>query len=192
MKINTNIDELNSELRAGSEYAFKTLFGLTYPRLICYANMFMQDKELSKDIVQDTFVKFWEKRKNLKDYPPAERLLFVMLKNNCLRYLRDNKFFRTQVSIDQHEIDAFEEVQSLFEFDFLDVESGIEDYFWITLLNQLNNLPKKRREVFIQCKINGYTQQEVAKELGISVKAVEKHLFLAKKQLQVLLSEVPI
>lgn len=125
MKINTNIDELNSELRAGSEYAFKTLFGLTYPRLICYANMFMQDKELSKDIVQDTFVKFWEKRKNLKDYPPAERLLFVMLKNNCLRYLRDNKFFRTQVSIDQHEIDAFEEVQSLFEFDFLDVESGI-------------------------------------------------------------------
>lgn len=186
-----NIELLNQELRSSNEMAFKKLFSITYPRLIGYANLFMHDNELARDIVQDTFILFWEKRKNLKDYPPAERLLFIMLKNNCLRYIRDNKFFQSTVSIDQNNIDSIEGLQLLFEFDFLDQEGGIEDYFWVSLLKQLNNLPEKRKEVFIQCKINGHTQQDVALELGISVKAVEKHLSLAKKQLQVLLSEIP-
>jgi RNA polymerase sigma-70 factor (ECF subfamily) len=48
----------------------------------------------------------------------------------------------------------------------------------------VDQLPEKRKIVFIRAKVEGKKNREVADELGISVKAVEKHLHLAKEQIR--------
>jgi len=44
----------------------------------------------------------------------------------------------------------------------------------------VNDLPSKMKTVFIKCKLKGEKQKEVAKELGITQKMVEKHISQAK------------
>jgi len=185
-----SLDNFNLKLKAGNEEAYKSLFTLFYPRMVSYANIFVKDNELARDIAQDTFVCFWEKRKNLQEYPPAEKLLFTILRNNCLKFIRDDKFFQSTVSVDNNH---WEEIQHFFRIDFFDPEEEIlEDVFLSFLETYINELPAKRKEIFVKCKLHGQSQKQIACELGISLKTVEKHLACAKKQLQELFPDIPI
>lgn len=52
-----------------------------------------------------------------------------------------------------------------------------------TVMAALDELSPKCREVFTQCRVNGLTHREVSEKLGISAKAVEKHMTTALKHL---------
>ena len=47
------------------------------------------------------------------------------------------------------------------------------------VLAALNELPKRTRQVFVLCRVEGIRQKTVAKRLGVSVSAVEKHMIRA-------------
>jgi len=176
--------DFNLRLRAGDEKTFQHLFLLLFTRLVNYCALFIKDKDLANDLVQDCFVKLWEKRKDIKENTSIEAFLFVMLKNHCFKYLRDNKLSH-MISLDGENA---EELQQLYQLDFMDEEDELlEIQLAKSIKKGLDELPERRKEVFIKCKIQGKKQCIVAEELGISVKTVEKHLKLAKEQLRVIL-----
>ena len=49
-------------LKNGDESAFEQLFKRFYPRLRSYAIRFTKDDDLTRDLIQDCFVRLWEKR----------------------------------------------------------------------------------------------------------------------------------
>ena len=173
--------DLIMKLRAGDESAYAELFKVTYPRLISYCKLFVSDENISDDLVQDCFLKLWSQRRELKPDKSVESLLFVMLRNRCLNYLRDQKMVHQAKLFDD---ENWNDIQHLFQIDFLGKEEeALESLLIEALKKAIDELPHKRREVFVRCKVYGEKQKEVAKELGLSIKTVEKHIRLAKDEL---------
>ncbi|WP_159520679.1 RNA polymerase sigma-70 factor [Sunxiuqinia indica] len=174
--------DINSRLKVGDADAFEDIFKLTHPRLLSYCRLFVPDLSLSDDLVQECFMSLWEKRKTIKPNQSVESLLFVMLRHRCLNYLRDNKFLYSETEIQNvKEVD----LQHLFELDFTGIErKSIEEELIDAITVEIEKLPEKRKEVFVKSKIEGLKNKEVAEQLGISIKTVEKHLKQAKEQIR--------
>ena len=83
----SNDIELLKEIRLGNEMAFSYLFRYYYPRLRGYASRFIDDEETVRDIIQECFLKLWEKREILSAISVTS-LLFAMVRNGCINYLK--------------------------------------------------------------------------------------------------------
>lgn len=174
--------QLNIRLKEGNPSAFEELFKQTFPRMLSYCNLFIHDQAQANDLVQECFVKLWEKRTTIKATQSIESLLFVMLRNKCLNYLRDQKLRDFEKKI---ELLKENELQHLYQLDFIGKEEKtLEESLIEAILESVEKLPEKRKLVFIKTKIEGKKNKDVADELDISLKAVEKHLHQAKEQIR--------
>jgi RNA polymerase sigma-70 factor (family 1) len=174
--------QLNIKLKEGNSAAYEELFKQTFPRMIGYCRLFIHEQDQANDLVQECFIKLWEKRSSIKTAQSVESLLFVMLRNRCLNYLRDQKLHKPETEIDSV---GENELQHLFQLDFIGKEeTSLEEQLIVAIRESVDKLPKKRKLVFIKAKLEGKKNKEVADELGISVKAVEKHLHQAKEQIR--------
>lgn len=172
----------NSRLKEGDPSAYEELFKQTFPRMLGYCRLFIPDKSEANDLVQDCFIKLWEKRATINSSQSVESLLFVMLRNRCLNFLRDQKMRQGEKDIN---LIAENELQHLYQLDFTGrEEKTLEEKLIEGIQLSVESLPEKRKLVFIKTKIEGKKNKEVADELGISVKAVEKHLHQAKEQIR--------
>lgn len=172
----------NIRLKEGAPSAYEELFKQTYPRLQGYCSLFIHDQAQANDLVQECFVRLWEKRQTISPAQSVESLLFVMLRNRCLNFLRDRKHDLTEKNISTIEES---ELQHLYQIDFTGrEEKTLEEKLVEAIRDSVEKLPEKRKLVFVKAKIEGKKNKEVAEELGISVKAVEKHLHQAKEQIR--------
>lgn len=183
--------QLNIRLKEGNPSAFEELFKQTFPRMLGYCRLFIHDQAQANDLVQECFVKLWEKRGTIKSTQSIESLLFVMLRNKCLNYLRDQKLHNFEKNIESIKEN---ELQHLYQLDFTGrEEKTMEENLIEAIRASVDNLPEKRKLVFTKAKIEGKKNKDVAEELGISVKAVEKHLHQAKEQIRnEMLKEFPL
>ncbi|WP_163325814.1 RNA polymerase sigma factor [Draconibacterium mangrovi] len=174
--------QTNNSLKKGDPSAFKDVFRLLYPRLKGYCKLFVPDDNKVEDLIQETFITLWEKRDSIKNDRSIESYLFVILRNNCLNFLRDEKLEQTISSVNVEEVS---ELQYLYQIDFLGKEEkSLEEQLVESLQVAVDELPDKMRQVFTLCKIEGRKQKEVAEEMGISLKMVEKHIAKAKEQIR--------
>ena len=173
--------EIKRELKKGNPEAYKQLFRLLYPRLKGYCMLFVSDENEAEDIIQDSFISFWEKRNSINIKQPIESYLFVIVKNKCLNYLKNLRLESRNIPYEQLHAT---ELQHLYQLDLLEKEEqSLEDILIHCFHESVNELPPKMRDVFIKCKLEGRKQKDVAEELGISLKMVEKHIAGAKKQI---------
>ena len=182
---------LNIRLKEGNSAAYEELFKQTFPRLLGYCRLFINDQAQANDLVQECFVRLWEKRQTIDPRQSVESLLFVMLRNRCLNHLRDQKNDLIEKKLNNINEN---ELQHLYQLDFAGrEEKTLEEQLIEAIRESVEELPEKRRLVFIKAKIEGKKNKEVAEELGISVKAVEKHLHQAKEQIRTqMLKEFPL
>ncbi|GAF05017.1 RNA polymerase sigma-70 factor [Saccharicrinis fermentans] len=174
--------QFRNKLKNGDSKTFASFYIKTYPRLIGYCSLFIKNSKQVEDIVQDCYEDIWRQRKKIDTSKSVESLLFVMLRNKCLNFIKSEKTHHDIYLSDEFTI---HELQYLYQLDFTTNEgSSIEEELVESLQEAISILPEKRKNIFIQCKINGRKQKDVAEELGITVKAVEKHIRQAKLQLQ--------
>lgn len=174
--------QTNINLKKGNPSAFKDVFRLLYPRLKGYCKLFISDDNKVEDLIQETFIALWERRDSIKTDQSVESYLFVILRNNCLNFLRKEKLENTTFSIDMEEVS---ELQYLYQIDFLGKEEkSLEEQLVESFQKAVEELPDKMKQVFKLCKIDGRKQKEVADEIGISLKMVEKHIAKAKEQIR--------
>ena len=180
-QINENImteytDEkvLLSEIKQDNKDAFEFLFKGYYPRLQGYAVRFVGNEEVARDIIQECFLKFWEKRELLSSVSVTS-LLFAMVRNSCLNYLKHLSI------IEKHQIEYLanqEGEERLYYADFaLDAEYKLlYDELQEQINIVINNLPERCREVFIMSRFKDLKNREIAERLRISTTAVEKQI----------------
>lgn len=173
---------INIRLKEGNPAAYEELFKQTFPRMLGYCQLFIHDPSQANDLVQECFIKLWEKHASINLTQSVEGLLFVMLRNRCLNYLRDQKIHSSDKKLYTMEEN---ELQHLFQLDLNgQEESSLEEQLVKAIQESVDRLPEKRKIVFVKAKIEGKKNKEVAEELAISVKAVEKHLHQAKEQIK--------
>lgn len=166
-------------IKQGNETAFEYLFKSYYPRLRGYALRFVEDEETVRDILQESFMHFWERRQQIEPVSVTS-LLFVIVRNACLNYLKHKQLVE-QLSLK----DAIQTMgkEELYCWDFgVNPEQKLLYEELQTQIHQvLQRLPKRCREVFTMSRFQHLKNREIADELQISTTAVEKHISRALK-----------
>jgi RNA polymerase sigma-70 factor (ECF subfamily) len=166
--------KLFERIKNGDEKAFETLFHKYYSYLCLYATKIISDDSAAEEIVQDFFVKIWEKREQLKIETSFNNYLFRSVKNLCINYIQHNKI---KLRHAQNVISKMENIYSDdYSFPEIELAQIIEE--------SINSLPEKRREIFRLSRQDGLKYQEIADKLNISIKTVETQITLALKTLR--------
>ncbi|MDP4208470.1 MAG: RNA polymerase sigma-70 factor [Bacteroidota bacterium] len=157
-------NELFQKIISGDEKAFEIVF-LKYFKSMCFnARLFGLSHDESKEVVQHTFLKFWEIKSRLQAQGPVENYLYKSLRNNCIDFARSQK--KLQDKIDASLI--ANELPTSNDGDWV-VYEELENKFRRTL----ENLPPQMKEIFVLSRIEGLKYKEIAERLGLSVKTVE-------------------
>jgi len=155
--------------------SFQQAFRQHYAPLCQYAFTLVREEEACEDIVQEIFLRVWEKKQDLIGTEALRYYLYTATRNNCLTYLeKSRKSVVTRLSGQE----VAEEPASLRE-----KEKPAPDFD--TLLNEaLELLPPKCREVFVLSRVSKLTYQQIAETLDISIKTVENQMGKALKILR--------
>jgi len=156
---------------------FEELFKTHFKPLCGFANKYLQDIDLAKEIVHDVFVKLWEKREQIDMNKAVKSYLYTAVNNKSLNHIRDNKKF----------VDSEQIIENETDWNYSDnlVELEIQEKITATL----DSLPPKCREVFKLSRYENLKYKEIAEKLDISQKTVETHMSKALKALRKNLSE---
>jgi RNA polymerase sigma-70 factor (ECF subfamily) len=166
--------ELFERIKQSDENAFETLFHKYYRYLCSYASKIIQDDDSAEEIVQDFFVKIWEKRGQLTIETSIKNYLFRSVKNLCINYIQHNK---TKIRYAQ-------KVISELENNYSDDDSFPEIELAQKIKESIDSLPEKRKEIFKLSRQDGLKYHEIATTLNISIKTVETQMSLAIKTLR--------
>jgi len=182
MKIIQGIYEkdLIVRLKAGDQTAFELLFHFYYPGLVMYSTQFTTDKMEAEEIVQDFFVRFWQKHQQIVPSDSIKSYLFLCVKNGSLNFLKhkkvEDKYIRKMAELSN---------QYLAYDPDLYLASELQE----KVKNAIDLLPEKCREVFIMSRMQGLKNEEIATNLNISRRTVETQISKALKVLRIELKE---
>lgn len=128
--------------------------------------------QMAEDLTQDAFAKLWERCASVVSMR-AKSFLFTIANNLFLNQVKHKKVV-LKFQQHRHKEKDYQDPQFLME----------EDEFKSKLEKAISNLPESQREVFLMNRIDGLKYREIAESLGISVKAVEKRMHKALKELK--------
>lgn len=168
-----HIDELFELIKLGDQKALELLFAIYFPRLNDFACKVVRDDVISQDIVQEVFVKIWEKRAEIEPIN-LEAFLFRLVRNRCIDYIKHLKVINNRMQ----EIQISSKYEELYRIDFVGDEPYvlIEQELKQKIEKTIDSLPERCREVFILSRMNGLKNKEIAEKLDINIKNVERHL----------------
>ncbi|MBN1766914.1 MAG: sigma-70 family RNA polymerase sigma factor [Prolixibacteraceae bacterium] len=151
---------------------FKSLFDNYFDDVRRYILYRSGNEELATDIAQDTFLRVWEKQLNI-DTRTAKGLLYKIANDFFISDYRHKKvefaFFNTfEPRPENHTPED--------EYNFKELKIAYEA--------ALKSMPEKQRTVFLMNRIDELKYREIATQLGLSVKAIEKRMSLALEHLK--------
>ncbi|MBI9068740.1 MAG: RNA polymerase sigma-70 factor [Salinivirgaceae bacterium] len=158
-----------------TEAQFELLFRKYFTVLSNVAYSVVKDRDEARDITQQVFIKFWDKRDDVNIQDNIKSYLHRAVINTSLNFIEKNK-----------KIQLEEDIQTVFkeelytsnkpEFEEGEVQNAIE--------KAIKNLPEKCQLVFSLSRYEGMTNKEIAEYLEVSLKAVEKHISRALRELR--------
>ena len=169
----TDDNVLIKAMADGDMGAFAEIYKRYAPGLRRFVSGLIKDKAKAEDIVQNIFMRLMSSNPSFENVTAFKNWLFVCAHNEVVSTLRSK--WESQV----------DRVPVLPER----VSDGIHPEAMMPVLNSvLAKMPKKRSEVFRMSKLNGLSDEEIAARMGISVRTVQKHLEIAKKEVSIYLN----
>ena len=162
-----------SSVRKGDEESFRILFDRYYAFLCILSNRYTHNMSLARDIVQDLFVRLWEKREETDIRTSLKAYLTQAVRFNSIRRLKDNhEIYLENVLVNESPGD------SVFHdhLEYAEIQSAI--------LEAIESMPVQCRKVFEKSRFECLTYKEISKEMEISVKTVEAHISKALRIIQ--------
>ena len=146
------------------------------------ANSYVHDDSAAEDIVNECFIRMWEKRDELKT-ENYESYAFKSIVNRCLDHLKvENNRTRIQKNIyeDSNRMQTYE-INSL---EGLNPERLFADEINTLVEHCLKRMPEVTRKVFLASRIDEKTYGEISEIYGIPVRQVTSHIQFALKALR--------
>lgn len=155
--------------RQTKERAFKQLYEDYYAPFCLYAKRFVDDKEVREDIVSDVFTSLWDKLDTDSfDLQSETALGYIKMcvKNSCLNFLKHQEYEWSYAENIQKKAPLYEtETDSVYTLDEL----------YRMLYETLNKLPENYRTVFMKSFFESKTHAEIAEEMNLSVKSINRY-----------------
>ncbi|WP_294183684.1 RNA polymerase sigma factor [Sphingobacterium sp.] len=168
-------NKLLISLSHGDEQAFFALYDQYSHALFSTIFRMVKDRQVSEEIVQDVFLKVWQKRSTIDPTRSFKSWIFTIAKNDVISWYRKlAKEAAMQENLYQH----FEQLY------LMEKEVDIEEKQSALLEKALNTLSERRREIFVLCKIEQKSYEEVAKQLHISVSTVSNAMVKSNQHIR--------
>ena len=156
-----------SALRLGDEAAFAYLYKKYEAKLYAFTYKLTQDRDETEEVVQEVFLKVWEKRESLDPTLNFDGFLFTVAKNLVYNKAKQRAYhFAFQEYVTAYESNLSHNTEHKLDYDEL---RGLLEQIY-------NSLPPVRRKVFMMSRLQGLTNREIATELNTSTSNIENHL----------------
>ena len=159
--------DLIVRLKRGDERIFELVFEHYKNYLFLFIRKALPLEEDAEGIVQDVFINLWLNRNNLDEYKPLKPYLFTIAKNLIYDHLR--KIYSKRKYLDILFLNYSAKSGS--------TENEVEYWdFERFLMEKINQLPEKRRKIYVLSKLEGKSYREIAELLGISENTVDMQM----------------
>lgn len=169
------LQRLLLQLKQGYEPAFNSLY-LSYSKALYQKiNRIVKDESVADELLQDLFLKIWEKRATINVNQSFTAFIYTVANNLVYDYLRKvSKDKRLHSRLLINAVDYYLHTEELF----------IEKETAKIIQDAIDQLSESRRKVFTLCKIEGKTYSEAAAILGIKVATVNSHMVNSIKSIK--------
>ncbi|MCX2481399.1 sigma-70 family RNA polymerase sigma factor [Pedobacter sp. MC2016-15] len=177
MKEERSDRELAKEIRSGSENAFETVFSRYWKPLYAFVFRLINDEDLTKDILQNTFLEIWKRKESLFATDSLMPLLVKIAKNEVITLFRRDK---VRLAGDEILIRNLQQIASAEEHLIATELQGEID-------RELTKMPLNMRQCFHLSKYENRSVKEIAAELMLSEQTVKNNISEALKRLKLAL-----
>jgi RNA polymerase sigma-70 factor (ECF subfamily) len=161
--LDLNDEQLIPLLLSGDETTFESVYRHFLKPLHIYAISILKDEDVAKGMVQNVFLKLWERRERLNLRGSIQAYLYGAVYHECLNNLRHGK---VKVNHQMHvAYNAKNTEESHSGIELLELKEKLQI--------ALNELPERCRTIFQLSRFEELKYQEIADQLGISIKTVE-------------------
>jgi RNA polymerase sigma-70 factor (ECF subfamily) len=168
----TELQYLLARLHNNDERAFNKLYSTCFRPIYRRIFSLVKDEAIADELVQDLFLKLWQKREDIDPQQSFEAYLFTIAQHlvyDHFRRIAKNKRLVARLLLNATDYYLHSDI-------LLETKESRE-----LLQKAIDQLSPQRREVFTRCKIEGKTYEETSLELGISVPTVNSHMTQSMK-----------
>ena len=160
--------------------AFETIFKTYYKGLFGYACTLIRNESAAEGIIQQVFLKLWERKDELSIDVSAKAYLYKSVYNHCLNYIKHQQIR----SVHEKHV-AKQPLKFAENAEGKVLGKELQQH----IQNALDELPEQCGIIFRLSRFEELKYQEIAARLGLSVKTVEAQMGKALRILRVKLSE---
>jgi RNA polymerase sigma-70 factor (ECF subfamily) len=166
------LENILKGLARDHEPSLEELFNYYYPRLYVFSRSVLKQEEGIEDILQEVFIRIWQKRKSIKDPAGFNAYIYTITRNLLLNELR-RRLHQKHLKEEIRQLSTAREYAGLDPAQLRDLESRMEKI--------IAELPERQKEIFVLSRKDGCSHKEIANQLEITTKTVEYHISLAIK-----------
>lgn len=170
---------LTSRLRSDDKTVLKELFDAHYQSVCATVHRIVGERGVTEDLAQQVFIRFWEKRNQIQIDTSPGAYLHRMAVNESLAWLRAKKNQQPE------EITFATPFPTQMDGEVIMLGNELNDQ----IHSAINSLPPRCRAVFQLSRFEELSYQEIADEMGISIKTVEHQMGKALRVLREQLKE---
>lgn len=168
-------DKILLQFKAGDVEAFRKIYDTFCDQLYRFAFSYLKDSFESQEIVQDVFLKIWEKRAELDVQKSLKSYLYRITVNKVFNELKHRIVRQKYEQTTLLSGTASEETPET-TLQFMELSERVEKL--------LNELPAQQRNIFILSRWKGLSNAEIAGQLNLSVRTVENQIYRASRFLK--------
>lgn len=159
--------DLVESLKQGDLTAFNKLYKAIEPKLYAFTYKMLRDKEETEEVVQDVFVKVWEKKHLFDPQQNIESYIFSISKNIVYNRAKRKVY---ELALKRHIIhqNNISENATDNTIDYQELNQILDKIF--------DAMPPARKQVFIMSRIEGLSNKEIAVKLNTSISNIENHI----------------
>ncbi len=162
-------------LAGGSERSFRELYDLYAGRIYTMAMGYLKSPMEAQDVVQEIFVKIWEKRNGLTSIDNFPAYVHVITRNLLINQLQKKIPVFSQHELTEHAIPE-DRHQPQQQLDYRELATLIT--------SAVAQLPARQQQVYRLSREQGLNHQQIAKELNLSYDTVREHMSKALKNIR--------
>lgn len=170
--------QLIRAIKNGDTKSFSKLFEKYYDKYFSFACALLHDTDAAEDVLQNVFLKIWLGRERLDENRSIENYLLVSVRNEIFDWLR---LKYNQVVVHEEDVEK-EDVSA-------DIEASLT---WAETSDKMDaiirKMPPQRQRIFLMSRYSNMSSKDIADSLDLSVRTVERHIYLALKDLKSIIS----
>jgi RNA polymerase sigma-70 factor (ECF subfamily) len=168
-------EELMREIKADNMLAFDALYKRYSKKVYQFGEAILRSQGESESLMQDVFLKLWEKRHSVKKDSSVKYYIFTTTYNSAISIIRKKareaeyvNYLKSIQVVDSDPVDM--------ELEYKELSDKLDE--------AIKRLPKRQREVYVLHKMKGFKYSEIAEQLNVSINTIENHMSSALKTIR--------